>query len=98
MMYHSPIEIKREPQKVQYKKDVRIYDSYLTLKKIAEHVGENDKFEIFTPDSDNWQGGYYLLEITCERMETPDETAKRIAKEESYMEGYRKHHEKYGRK
>lgn len=91
--YMYAIEIKREPQKVRYQRKVELDGPVLTLSMLRELVTEDEIFSV-----EETEGGIYstiYLSIDGYRMETPEETAKRVASEEAYMIEYNKRKSKF---
>lgn len=97
-MYASKIKINREPQKVPCIHKIELPDGWLTLDILKKYLNPNDQFSINEEDSGNFFGTTTVLTIKGERLETDEEVAKRVAKEEKYMDNYYKFHEKYGNK
>ena len=95
MMYASKIEVKYEPQKVRYQREVELPDGLLTLKDIGKHLKEGEKFGFFQRE----EGGLGLpvdyISIHGYRLETDEEVKARVAKAEKYNENYEKFHAKY---
>jgi len=97
MMYASKIDIKREPQEIDFCKNINVSNGLLTLKLLSKHIKEGEKFCIFDVDDGHFSTKT-MLTVYCKRMETQKEVKKRIKQQEAYMEGYYKHHEKYSKK
>jgi hypothetical protein len=96
-MYASKIEVKYEPQKVRYQREVELPDGLLTLEDIGKHLKEGEKFGFFQRE----EGGLGLpvdyISIHGYRLETDEEVKERVAKAEKYNEKYEKFHAKYRR-
>jgi hypothetical protein len=94
-MYASKIEVKYEPQKVRYQREVELPDRLLTLEDIGKHLKEGEKFVFFQRE----EGGLGLpvdyISIHGYRLETDEEVKARVAKAEKYNENYEKFHAKY---
>ena len=95
MMYASKIEVKYEPQKVRYQREVELPEGLLTLEDIEKHLKEGEKFGFFQRE----EGGLGLpvdyISIHGYRLETDEEVKARIAKVEKYNENYEKFHAKH---
>ena len=95
MMYACRIEVKYEPQKVRYQREVELPDRLLTLEDIGKHLKEGEKFGFFQRE----EGGLGLpvdyISIHGYRLETDEEVKARVAKAEKYNENYEKFHAKY---
>jgi hypothetical protein len=90
--YAYPITIKRERQKVRYSKTIELDDHVLTLGILSKLVTPDERFCIVETDE-----GLYsrtILSISGFRLETDEELADRVKKEESYMIEYNKRHKK----
>jgi len=95
--YMYPIKIKREAQKIRYTKEYPLEDyGVLTLRELRKYVNEDEAFSIH--DSDEGMQSTYTLSVSGTRMETPEELALRVAKEELYMVNYKAFHDKYDKK
>ena len=94
-MYASKIEVKYEPQKVRYQREVELPDRLLTLEDIGKHLKDGEKFGFFQRE----EGGLGLpvdyISIHGYRLETDEEVKARVAKAEKYNETYDKFHAKY---
>jgi hypothetical protein len=77
--YSYAIKIDREPKTIQFHEEHEFFEP-LTLAFLRKYVREEDTFEI------DDETGY--LVVYKNRLETPEETAARVAKEESYMAEY----------
>jgi len=84
MMYRSPIEIKRERQWVSTRRTYDLPEEELTLRDLTDLIGMDESFAL---DYDNME-----IIVWGSRRETIEEVAIRVAKEEKYMENYRKFH------
>jgi hypothetical protein len=95
MMYASRIEVKYEPQKVRYQREVELPDGLLTLEDIGKHLKDGEKFGFFQRE----EGGLGLpvdyISIHGYRLETEEEVKVRVAKAEKYNENYEKFNAKY---
>lgn len=80
MMYASKIEVKYEPQKVKYQREVQLPKGLLTLEDIGKHLKEGEKFGFFQCE----EGGLGLpvdyISIHGYRLETDEEVKVRVAK------------------
>lgn len=84
-----PIIVKREPQIVNLEKKVNLgSERVLTMADLIRHgLTENGSFEVIEE-----HGTQCVLYIYSKRLETLEEVAARVAKEEKYMENYTKFH------
>lgn len=97
MMYASKIEVKYEPQKVRYHREIELPDRMLTLKDISKHLKEGETFG-FEERCVGSFGTAIFLNIYGFRDETKQELDTRVAKEEKYNVNYELHHAKYAKK
>lgn len=97
MMYASKIEVKYEPQKAIYQREVELPDGLLTLDDIGRHLKEGEKFCFLQREEGGLGPPVDYITICGYRFETEEEVKARVAKAEKYNENYEKHHAKYGR-
>lgn len=95
MMYASKIEIKYEPQKVRYQREVELPDGLLTLEDIGKHLKEGEKFGFFQREEGGLGIPVDYISIHGYRLETDEEVKARVVKAEKYNENYEKFHAKY---
>jgi len=95
MMYASKIEVKYEPQKVRYQREVELPDGLLTLEDIGKHLKEGEKFGFFQREEGGLGMPVDYISIHGYRLETDEEVKARVAKAEKYNENYEKFHAKY---
>lgn len=95
-MYASKIEIKKEAQKVRYHRQVELPDGLLTINEISKHLKEGEQFGFQEIQTSQFRTTLYM-NIFGYRLETEEELAARVAKQEKYNENYEKHHAKYGK-
>lgn len=94
-MYASKIEVKYEPQKVRYQREVELPDGLLTLEDIGKHLKEGEKFGFFQREEGGLGMPVDYISIHGYRLETDEEVKARVAKAEKYNENYEKFHAKY---
>lgn len=95
MMYASPIEIKREPQEVNFHKEIKLPEGLLTLEILSQYVAPHETFSISDVEDERYSFmSTTVLNIYGKRLETQEEVDARIVKQEKYMENYRKFHNK----
>lgn len=97
MMYASKIDIKREPQKVRYQREIRLSSGLLTIEDITKHLKEGEQFGFRTLNEGIFED-CTVMDIVGYRLETDKELAERITKQEQYNENYEKHKAKYAKK
>lgn len=90
-MYYAPIKIEYGKKEVKETNLVSLPDGYLTIDQLKNMVGDN--LFMFESVEDRYDA-VDCVRIVTTRLETDEEQKARIAKEESYMENYRKFHEK----
>lgn len=95
MMYASKIEVKYEPQKVRYQREVELPDGLLTLEDIGKHLKEGEKFCFFQREDGGLGLPVDYISIHGYILETDEEVKARVAKAEKYNENYEKFHAKY---
>ena len=93
MMFAAKIEIKREPQRIRYQREIELPDGWLTLKDIARHLKIGEMFA-FREVKTGVFGSTMYMDIYGYRIETKKELKIRVAKEEKYMKEYYKFHAK----
>ena len=86
-MYMYPIEVKKEPQKVRYHKEVELPDGLLKIENISKHIKEGEQFGFRTIESGMFSETL-MMDIYGFRLETQEELDVRVAKEELYMKNY----------
>lgn len=87
--YAYPIVIKKDPQLIRYNREVEIESDVLTLEIVTENIKPGELFSVHQKDGGMF-GGPHFLSIVGERLETPEEVAIRVEKEEKYMAEYNK--------
>ena len=93
MMYYSPIKIDQKHKELKEDRTVRFpADQTFTLQLLSEYVADNETFSIVESDTDCVFTTEIVLTIRSTRFETDVERDARVAKEEKYMENYRKFH------
>ena len=95
MMYASRIEVKYEPQKVRYQREVELPDRLLTLEDIGKHLKDGEKFCFFQREEGGLGLPFDYISIHGYRLETEEEVKLRVAKEENYNQNYEKFNAKY---
>ena len=96
MMYACRIPVNKNPQKVtkQIEKPIG-FDSEISisfLKKLG--LSDEDKFFIYEDENSK----EFFISYTLTRIETNEEVAIRVAKEEKYNQNYEEFHKKHSRK
>lgn len=84
--YAYPITIELNKKAIAYDTQHEIDASSLTLDMLRPIVGTHR----FTVKDADWSG--YVITVHQSRLETDDEQAARIAKEQRYMDEYHKRH------
>jgi hypothetical protein len=96
-MYMYPIEIDYNPKVIKYTEDHIIDEKRIyTLESLKSYVADGEKFYLTSIDSDGsaFSDSQIILSVCKERIESSEELAERIKKEEKYMENYNKFHSK----
>ena len=92
-MYYSKIKINYDPQFVNEKRYIYLYEDQLTLDILEKYISRDETFFICTLEP-SMQGETYLIEIHRKRLETEEERQNRIAKEEKYNKNFEDFHAK----
>lgn len=93
MMYASKIEVKYEPQKIRYQREVELTNGLLTLEDIGKHLKVGEKFHF--EHTEHYADDEVKLIIVGYRLETDEEVKVRVAEAEKYNENYDKFHAEY---
>ena len=90
MMYYSRIAVDKNPKTVNKTIEKSLgYDGSLTIDFLKDlGIGDNDEFYVY----ENENSKEMFLTYTLSRLETDEEVAKRVAKEESYNKRYEEYH------
>ena len=90
MMYYSRIAVDKNPKTVSKTIEKSLgYDGSLTIGFLKDlGIGDNDEFCVYECENSKEM----FLSYTLSRLETDEELAKRIAKEEAYNKKYEEYH------
>jgi hypothetical protein len=83
-MYMYPIKIDRGAKLVSYSKEYDLPDLELSLSELKKYVSNDETFQINSEE--------HKIYVFGKRFETKEEVAKRVQKEEKYMENYNEFH------
>lgn len=91
MKYRSKIEVERNPKekKVVVEKCVGWGEAYLTID-FLKSLGKEDDYEFWLHPEEG--SGKMIISYDSTRLETEEEVAKRVAKEEDYNRRYEEYH------
>jgi hypothetical protein len=97
MMYYSKITVQKTPKTIQWevKHDLGYDVPEFTFSELRTNYGVTEEDSFYTEKHEN--SNEITLHVCKKRLETEQELAERITKEEAYNANYEEFHKKYGR-
>ena len=93
MQYAGKIEVKYEPQKIRYEREIDLPNGLLSLDDISKHLKDGEKFHFF--HSEHYADDEVKLIVVGYRFETEEEVETRVQKEIKYNQNYEIFHTKH---